>query len=203
MKKNELERVLQKVPPHTKPRADLEQYSTPATIAADMLFIAHSNGDIEGCKVVDLGCGSGIFSIGASLLGAGKVVGVDIDPEALTDARKNAEAAGADIELLQANIEKLEIKADTVVMNPPFGAQKRNADRPFLETAIRTAPKVYSLHNAATLPFLDRMVRALNARIYFQKSYKFEIPHMFEFHDRKKKEIEVVLLCISSLDVKK
>lgn len=203
MKKNELERTLQRVTPHSKPRPDLEQYSTPAVIAADMLYIAHSFGDIEGRKVVDLGCGGGILSIGAALLGAERVTGIDVDEAALEDARRNAASAGVDIELLNLEVSRADLKADTVIMNPPFGAQRRNADRPFLEAAVRIAPKVYTLHNARTIDFLERMVPAMGAAIFFQKSYKFEIPHMFEFHDRKKKEIEVALLCISSSDVTK
>lgn len=198
MKKKELERALQRVTPHTRPRPDLEQYSTPATIAADMLYTAHTFGDVEGREVVDLGCGGGILSIGAALLGAKRVTGIDVDPNAIDDARRNVEEAGVKVELLNMDIRDADLKADTVIMNPPFGAQRRNADRPFLETALRIAPRAYSLHNARTLDFLVGMIGAMDATIFFHKSYKFEIPHLFEFHDRKKKEIEVVLLCISS-----
>jgi putative methylase len=198
MKKKELERALQRVTPHTRPRPDLEQYSTPATIAADMLYTAHTFGDVEGREVVDLGCGGGILSIGAALLGAERVTGIDVDPNAIDDARRNVEEAGVKVELLNMDIRDADLKADTVIMNPPFGAQRRNADRPFLETALRIAPRAYSLHNARTLDFLVGMIGAMDATIFFHKSYKFEIPHLFEFHDRKKKEIEVVLLCTSS-----
>ncbi len=198
MKKKELERALQRVTPHTRPRPDLEQYSTPATIAADMLYTAHTFGDVEGREVVDLGCGSGILSIGAALLGAERVTGIDVDPQAIDDARRNVEEAGVKVEFLNTDIRDADLRADTVIMNPPFGAQRRNADRPFLETALRIAPRAYSLHNARTLGFLVGMIRAMDATIFFHKSYKFEIPHLFEFHDRKKKDIEVVLLCISS-----
>ena len=198
MKKNELERLLQKVPPHTSPKARLEQYSTPAAIAADVLYIAYSFDDVAGRSVVDLGCGSGIFSIGAWALGAEKVTGVDVDHEAIEDARRNIGAFGADVELIEQDIEDIKLRANTVVMNPPFGSQKRHADRPFLEAAVRIAPRVYSLHNAGTVEFLHVMLNALGAEVFFQKSYKLQIPHMFEFHDRKKKDIEVALLCISS-----
>lgn len=203
MKKNELERKLQSVTPHSRPRADLEQYSTPATVAADMLFTAYAFGDIGGRTVVDLGCGGGVLAIGASLLGASRVVGIEVDPDAVADARGNIAAAGAEVEVLQMDVGEVGLKADTVIMNPPFGAQRRNADRPFLEAAVRIAPRVYSLHNARTVDFLLKMVSALGCEVFLQKSYKFEIPHMFEFHDKRKKEIEVALLCISSLDVTK
>ncbi|MEB3175415.1 MAG: 50S ribosomal protein L11 methyltransferase [Cyanobacteriota bacterium] len=39
--------------------------------------------------LADIGCGSGILSIGAVLLGAGKVYAVDTDPQAVTAAREN------------------------------------------------------------------------------------------------------------------
>src|SRR4030042_577278 len=59
----------------SKESARLEQYATPAHIAADMLWEAFTAGDIEGRSVVDLGCGNGVFSIGAKLLGAKDVLG--------------------------------------------------------------------------------------------------------------------------------
>ncbi len=201
MKKNELERLLQRIPPQSRPKAHLEQYSTPAVVAADVLFTAYSRGDILDRKVVDLGCGNGIFAIGARLLGAREVIGVDVDPDAIEDARRNVAMLGVEVELVNQDVREYTGHADTVVQNPPFGSQRRKADRPFLEAAVRTAPVVYSLHLAETIDFLSTMVRSLGREIAFQKSYKFEIPHTFEFHERKKKEIDIVLLCIQTLDV--
>lgn len=43
-----------------------------------------------GCRVLDMGTGSGILSIAALLLGAGEAVGVDIDPVAVRTAGENA-----------------------------------------------------------------------------------------------------------------
>ena len=43
-----------------------------------------------GCRVIDLGSGSGILSIAALRLGAGSAVGVDIDPKAEDISRENA-----------------------------------------------------------------------------------------------------------------
>ena len=45
----------------------------------------------NGCTVLDYGCGSGILAIAAARLGAGRVAGVDIDPQAVESARANAE----------------------------------------------------------------------------------------------------------------
>jgi len=48
--------------------------------SACLLHTADSQfGDISGCTVADLGCGCGILSIGAALLGASYVLGVDLD----------------------------------------------------------------------------------------------------------------------------
>lgn len=47
-----------------------------------------------GCSVLDYGCGSGILAIAAARLGAGSVVGVDIDPQAVDAAQANAKRNG-------------------------------------------------------------------------------------------------------------
>jgi len=200
MKKNELERTLQTIPPLSHPKPDLEQYSTPAEVAADVLFIAYTQGDIQGRKVVDLGCGNGIFSIGAAILGAEEVIGVDIDKNAIGEAERNARALNVQASFVEADVSSVSISGDTVIQNPPFGSQKRRADRPFLEAGMRIGKMIYSIHNAETTRFLENMVSSMGGRILFQKSYKFRIPHMFEFHTRSNKDIEVIMLCISTGD---
>ncbi|KHL70778.1 ribosomal protein L11 methyltransferase [Pseudomonas flexibilis] len=51
---------------------------------------------LEGCSVLDFGCGSGILAIAALLLGAERAVGTDIDPQALEASRDNASRNGID-----------------------------------------------------------------------------------------------------------
>ncbi|HBZ94869.1 MAG TPA: 50S ribosomal protein L11 methyltransferase [Pseudomonas sp.] len=51
---------------------------------------------LEGCDVLDFGCGSGILAIAALLLGAPQAVGTDIDPQALEASRDNASRNGID-----------------------------------------------------------------------------------------------------------
>jgi len=148
MKKKDLEILLQRVKPFQSPKADLEQYVTPATIAADVLYSAYVQGDIADKKVLDLGCGTGMLAIGAWMLGAKEVVGVDIDGPALQVAEQNAHELASEVRLLQMNVQELQERADTVIMNPPFGAQRRHADRPFLEKALELASVSYSLHLA-------------------------------------------------------
>lgn len=47
-----------------------------------------------GERVLDYGCGSGILAIAAAKLGAGEVLGTDVDPQALVASRANAKANG-------------------------------------------------------------------------------------------------------------
>jgi putative methylase len=196
MKKRELEMRLQRVPPLSHPLPHLEQYSTPAAIAADVLYIAYASGDIEGKRVVDLGCGNGIFAIGARLLEADSVMGLDIDASALDEASENAKVLGVEVDWIRADVESIRMRCDTVLQNPPFGAQSRGADRPFLRGAIAMADSVYSLHILETVPFLEELITDQGATIVSRKTYKFNIPHMFGFHRKQKKSVDVVLLQI-------
>lgn len=51
---------------------------------------------VEDKTVFDIGCGSGVLSIAAVLLGAKQAIGIDIDEEALRHSRENAEINGVD-----------------------------------------------------------------------------------------------------------
>jgi putative methylase len=196
MKQRELEIVLQKLEGFSSPSAILEQYPTPAKIAADILYIAHGFADIEGRRVIDLGCGTGIFAIGACLLGAAKAVGLDVDPEALKTARLNTEKIGCAVEFTCDSVEKVSGSFDTCIMNPPFGSQNRHADIPFLDKAMEIASTVYSLHNSETIDFLRRKVEKTGWRLELEKNYKFEIRHTFSFHRKEKALFDVTLIRI-------
>jgi len=49
------------------------------------------NAPVNAINLLDYGCGSGILAIAAKKLGAGQVVGVDVDAQAITASRANAE----------------------------------------------------------------------------------------------------------------
>jgi len=196
MKKRDLEICLQKLAPMNEPEASLEQYATPANIATDILFTAFVNGDISGKTVVDLGCGNGIFALGAWLLGADKVQAVDVSAKALSVAKLNAISLGAEIDFQNIDVKDHQGKFDTAIMNPPFGSQKKGADRPFLNAAMRSADTVYSLHMAETLPFLDKYASSQGRQLSFHKEYKYDIPHLFTFHRKMKESINIVMIII-------
>lgn len=74
--------------------------------------------------VLDLGCGTGVLSLAALRLGAGRVVGCDISSLAVEVARSNAERNGlADrVELQLASAAELGRPADLVLANLPPAA---------------------------------------------------------------------------------
>lgn len=200
MKKKKLEIELQKVPSFSKPVPHLEQYLTPATVASDIIFIAYQFGDIEDKIVIDLGCGTGIFSVGAYLLGAKKIIGVDVDKNCITTAKEYANKNNFEIEFKVQDIQDVNEKCDTIVMNPPFGAQKSNlqADRRFIEKGSQSAGILYSLHLTKTVPFIEKLIAALTGEITYQKEYSFPIKWMFSFHQKEVKTYEVTLLRIET-----
>lgn len=200
MKKKELEIFLEKIPKPVNPKPNLEQYMTPSVIASDILFIAYQFGDIFEKTVCDLGCGTGIFSIGAEILGAKKVIGIDIDKEVLKIAKDFTNQNNLDIRYLNKDIEKINLNCDTVIMNPPFGAQKSNlkADRRFIEKAFEISKTVYTIHLKNTSHFIEKIVNSLKGKIEFTKGYKFPIKWMFEFHRKNVQYCNVLLYKINT-----
>lgn len=69
-----------------------------------------------GETVLDYGCGSGILTIAAMKLGAGRAVGVDIDPESVATARANAERNRITAQFLDTRA-PLTLTADLVIAN--------------------------------------------------------------------------------------
>jgi putative methylase len=193
MKKRALEIALQKIPPHPDPKPGLEQYITPARIAADVLFLAHSLGDVADKKVVDLGCGTGIFAIGAKLLGAKEVFGIDIDEKAIEVAQEMLDEFSISVDFRVCEIKDFNGKCDTAVQNPPFGAQHKHADMPFLKKALEISEVVYSLHLTKTEEFIQREAKKLKSTVTHKKNYQFEIRHTFEFHTKEKKLFDVTM----------
>lgn len=75
--------------------------------------------DLTGKTVIDFGCGSGILAIAALKLGAAKVIGIDIDPQAITASLDNAgrNHVADKIELYLAKDQPEGLLADVVVAN--------------------------------------------------------------------------------------
>jgi ribosomal protein L11 methyltransferase len=71
---------------------------------------------VKDKTVIDYGCGSGILAIAAALLGAKKVIGVDIDPQALEATQANAKRNNVQIETYLPD-DCPNITADLVIAN--------------------------------------------------------------------------------------
>lgn len=74
----------------------------------------------KGDTLYDIGCGSGILSIAAVKLGAGKVVGVDLDPVSVKTSRENILINHVEdkIEIREGDLlEVVDEKADIIVSN--------------------------------------------------------------------------------------
>jgi ribosomal protein L11 methyltransferase len=78
-------------------------------------------------SILDVGTGSGILSIIAARLGAKEVVGIDIDPLAMENARENVEKNGVSniVNLRKGSIGTVHKKFNVVVANIDFKRLKR------------------------------------------------------------------------------
>jgi len=202
MKLKHLEMALQRLSGFSRPRAALEQYQTPAPLAARLLYHALMKGDIEGKSVYDLGCGTGVLAIGAALLGAAKVRGIEIDQNAVDTAEANVALKGTDVEFIVADVRDAALPGrigtcDTVIMNPPFGAQQDHADRPFIDLALKTASVTYGIFNAGSAQFIETYTEG-RAGISEKVGGVFPIRRTFSFHKKDVQDIEVEILRLTS-----
>jgi len=93
-----------------------------------------------------------------------------------------------DIDVLQGNLH-------TVLQNPPFGVQKRSADRKFLLKALQLAPRIYSLHKGgeSNRAFIKRFIEGHGGKVTGIFPMKLNIPKLFKFHTKRKYEVKVDL----------
>ena len=197
LSKRQLEVQLARLKILEEPDLKLEQYPVSAEVASELLYMAgFEQNDLEG-RVIDLGTGTGLLAIGAALMGAVGTVGVDIDERALALARENAERVEAQVEWVHSDIEKINGKFDMVIMNPPYGARTAHADRLFLEKAFQLAPVIYSIHKSATREYLLQFLTRSGWHVDQVRSMRMVIPHLFEFHEKKRRIVEVDLYRIT------
>ncbi|KAF7256359.1 hypothetical protein EG68_05906 [Paragonimus skrjabini miyazakii] len=218
LSRKRLQSYLQDVDTFSQPNLLLEQYPTSPHVAADILFnIQTTEGAIQGFSVADFGCGSGILTIGARLLGAryvyelrgGKissyVLAVDVDKNAISDLNENltsfdlkndcVDALLCDVTRLRGGNERKQV--DTVIMNPPFGtnASSTGIDKLFLLTALSMAQyHVYSLHKTTTRSHILRTIESAGAHAKVVAELRFDIPRMYKRHRHETVDIEVDLV---------
>ena len=123
--------------------------------------------DLYGTETVwDLYCGIGTISLFLAQK-AKKVMGVEVVPQAIEDARRNAEInditnveffVGKAEEVLPSQYEKTGKYADVIVVDPP----RKGCDEVTIQTMIRMAPRriVYVSCDPATLARDVKMITA-------------------------------------------
>ena len=190
-------KILVNSPDFKDPNPDLEQYATPVDIAVEIVKKANSRGHLSR-KVADLGCGTGRLSIGAAILGA-DVTGFEIDAKALDIAIQYSKENNLDIKWVNGAIENIDEEFDTVLMNPPFGAQRPGADRIFLEKAVEIADNIWTIHMAETRNFVEKFIDSRSAKIESRYEFDFTIPRSMPFHTRDTANQKAILYHIASL----
>lgn len=194
MNKTELAVKLSQLEDFRSPTVELEQYMTPPQLAADLIHAAYMQGDIEGKKVVDLGAGTGILTIGAALADAEKVVAVEKDANAVEIAKENARKAGIEdkIEFVKADVLEFTGEYDTCVMNPPFSVHSELGDD-FFRKAFSIAEAVYSL-----APRDEERIKELSQEYGHEvlgvEHYTIALPASYGFHTQNERETPVDLV---------
>jgi SAM-dependent methyltransferase len=109
-------------------------------------------GDVDGKRVLDLGCGAGQAAITLAARGA-KVIGVDPSADRLAAAREAADAHEVKIELHQSDLAELAyVRADSIDL-------------------------VVSAYALATVPNLDRVFRQVHRVLRPEMHLVFSLPH--------------------------
>lgn len=195
MRRGALERALSVVAGFEEPSPRLEQYPTPADIAAHLVHLADVQGDLDR-TVVDLGTGTGMLALGGALCGAPRVVGVDRDRRALARACENTRRVAPPTHpewvCGDATALPLAVEHATVVMNPPFGAQRGNehADKAFLEMTANIAAVSYSIHNEGSRSFIESFADDHGASLTHAFAVDLDLPRQFDFHTADRRTID-------------
>ncbi len=201
--KSQLAIILSKLVVFEKSQLKLmkEQYATDSEAAAEAVWFAYMNGDVEGKAVADFGCGTGLLGIAALLLGAEKVYFIDSDKDAIVFCCKNiAAAAGKDAAaktmIMAADIAEFKERVDTVVQNPPFGTKAKHADREFLIKAFKAADVIYSFHKIETADFVKKLAADNGFSVTNIMQLQLQLKNTYEFHRSKMRRVNVGLFRI-------
>lgn len=197
--KKELAVLISKLKPLEKPDSKLEQYQTDPEIAAEALWFAYMNRDIEGKVIADLGCGMGIFGLGALALKAKKVYLVDIDAKALNIAKENKVFLEKELDkklnaiFINKEVQDFNKRVDVVIQNPPFGVQKTHSDKIFLLNAMKIAPKIYSFHKIESKNFIEKFVEENGFKVRSIINFKLPLKKTMFFHTKRVYYVDIGL----------
>ncbi len=197
----DLEMTLSRLQSFEQPSLELEQYATPAGIAAEWIWHMALKGEVAGKTILDAACGPGILGMGLLLMGARKVIFIDKEQSAMQLCMKNYESVQEEYEIGKAEFiisdialfDEEDSSVDLVVQNPPFGTKEAHADKRFLEKAFSVAPVVYSMHKWSTKSFVEAMARDFGLRVTDVWRYEFPIKAVHRFHEKPVVKVDVGL----------
>ena len=187
--KSRLAIELSKIPKFNDPKIKLEQYLTDSEIAAEILWHAYLEGDIDGKIIADLGAGTGIFSVGCVLLDAKKVYVVEKDKDSIEIAKEYVKSKKC--EFVLGDVKRFDKKVDTVIQNPPYGTKEKHADREFLVKAFEIGKRVYSLHKISTSKFVEKIAEDYGFKVKKIIRFKLPLKKSYYFHTKGKVLIEI------------
>jgi len=196
--KRQLEIRLDKLETLKTPKLGLEQYPVSAEAASELLYMASfEHNDLEG-RIIDLGTGTGRLAIGAALMGASDIVGLDVDGSSIYIAVRNARESNVNVGWVIGDLNSVVGGFQTVLMNPPYGTRSPHMDARFLTRAFELAPVTYSIHKSSTRNFLTELAKKNGRRVDVVRSLEMRIPHLFDFHRKKWETIQVDLYRITT-----
>ena len=122
----------------------------------------------RGRRVLEIGCGRGhALGVLARMLRPSRLMGVDVDPEALAEADARLRAAGREATLLRADVRHLPLPDASVDVVVDFGTcyHIADAERGLSEIARVLAPGGTLVHETRGSQLLAHPVRALGRRV--------------------------------------
>ncbi|CAI2347367.1 unnamed protein product [Caenorhabditis sp. 36 PRJEB53466] len=189
------------------PKIKLEQYATSAELAVSMMQMIDDTVGIDGAKLVDIGCGCGmLMTSAAALYEPEKVLGVDIDQEALATCSRNLATARVTEKCELRQLDVLDPKADwpcgffdIAIINPPFGTKNNyGIDKKFVEVGIqlvRPGGSVFSLHKSTSRNYILKTAKKwLNVEADCCAEMRWELPATYKFHKHNAVDIAVDLM---------
>lgn len=184
------------------PKVSLEQYSLPSDMIALILILAAK--DLKGKNVVDIGCGTGRLTLPIQKFFSNRIMGVDVDPDAIESLFHLQTQHNLTVDLLISSVEFLETfnwgrKFQTTFMNPPFGTKRRKIDSIFLKQALTFSQTIISIHksNPKTRKVITRLGREYGKKMKLLATLSFPIFPSFQFHYKNKHFVQVDLICLN------
>jgi len=195
---SQLARIIEEASPQIpNPNPILEQYTTPGDIAARLAVNIKIRG-LNNEWISDLGAGTCRLSLALSLVGVDKIIPVDADQRFAGLCIKSYERLGLEPPTYITSW----IKADEgplkpgrigiIVMNPPFGVQRRGADTEFLLYAMSLQPyMIYAILKTGNESYHNRLAEEKGYRHQVLYREWFPIPASMEHHYSRIRRVRV------------